>query len=78
MKLTHENYTSFEKKGQVLKAKDQVEFSESIQTLSDEDLEKVREILLSKEMTDDNMAKLKHVDIAIESRERHRRYMDKL
>lgn len=55
-----------------MKAKDQVEFSESIQTLSDEDLEKVREILLSKEMTDDNMAKLKHVDIAIESRERHR------
>lgn len=61
-----------------MKAKDQVEFSESIQTLSDEDLEKVREILLSKDMTDDNMSKLKHLDIAIESRERHRRYMDKL
>ena len=61
-----------------MKAKDQVEFSEAIQSLDDEDLEKVREILLSKDMTDDNMTKLKHVDIAIESRERHRRYMDKL
>ena len=41
-------------------------------------LEKIREILLDKKMTDDNISKINMVDIAIDEKHRRKEYMSKL
>lgn len=58
--------------------KDQVSFSDAVRTLSLADLERVREILLCKKMTNDNYNKLKLIDIEIEEKYRRKDYMEKL
>lgn len=61
-----------------MKAKDQVEFFDDIKDMEIESLEKVREILLTKKMTDSNISKLNLIDIAIEENYRRKEYVDKL
>lgn len=61
-----------------MKAKDQVEFFDDIKEMEIESLEKVREILLTKKMTDRNISKLNLIDIAIEEKHRHKEYHSKL
>ena len=41
-------------------------------------LEKIREILLKKKMTDSNISKLNLVDVAIAEKHRRKDYMEKL
>ena len=55
-----------------MKAKDQVEFFDDIKDMEIESLEKVREILLTKKMTDNNISKLNLIDIAIEENYRRK------
>ena len=61
-----------------MKAKDQVEFFDDIKDMEIESLEKVREILLTKKMTDNNISKLNLTDIAIEENYRRKEYHSKL
>lgn len=61
-----------------MKAKDQVEFFDDIKEMEIESLEKVREILLTKKMTDNNISKLNLIDIAIEENYRRKEYVEKL
>ena len=61
-----------------MKAKDQVEFFDDIKDMEIESLEKVREILLTKKMTDSNISKLNLIDIAIEENYRRKEYHSKL
>lgn len=61
-----------------MKAKDQVEFFDDIKDMEIESLEKVREILLTKKMTDNNISKLNLIDIAIEENYRRKEYVEKL
>lgn len=61
-----------------MKAKDQVSFYDAIKVMEIDSLEKIREILLEKKMTDDNIAKLNLVDVAIEEKHRRKDYMEKL
>lgn len=61
-----------------MKAKDQVEFFDDIKDMEIESLEKVREILLTKKMTDRNISKLNLIDIAIEEKRRQKEYHSKL
>ncbi|WP_311482209.1 hypothetical protein [uncultured Anaerococcus sp.] len=61
-----------------MKAKDQVEFFDDIKDMEIESLEKVREILLTKKMTDNNISKLNLIDIAIEENYRRKECVEKL
>lgn len=61
-----------------MKVKNQVEFFDDIKEMEIESLEKVREILLTKKMTDSNISKLNLIDIAIEENYRRKEYVDKL
>ena len=61
-----------------MKVKDQVNFYDSIRVMEVESLEKIREILLKKKMTDSNIAKLNLVDVAIVEKHRRKDYVDKL
>lgn len=60
-----------------MKVKDQVDFYDDIWSMEVESLEKVRKILLKKKMTDNNIAKLNLVDVAIEEKHRRREYFRK-
>lgn len=61
-----------------MKAKDQVSFYDAIWSMEIDSLEKVREILLKKKMTDGNISKLNLVDVAIAEKHRRKDYMEKL
>lgn len=61
-----------------MKAKDQVNFYDAIRVMEIESLEKVKEILLTKKMTDSNISKLNLLDIAIEGKHRLKEYHNKL
>lgn len=61
-----------------MKVKDQVDFYDAISVMEVESLEKVREILLKKKMTDSNISKLNLVDVAIAEKNRRKEYVDKL
>ncbi|MBZ2385777.1 hypothetical protein K8P03_11100 [Anaerococcus murdochii] len=61
-----------------MKAKDQVDFYDSVRVMEIDSLEKIREILLKKKMTNDNIAKLNLVDVAIAEKHRRKGYMEKL
>ena len=61
-----------------MKAKDQVSFYDAISFMEIDSLEKIREILLTKKMTDNNISKLNLVDVAIEEKHRRKGYMEKL
>lgn len=61
-----------------MKAKDQVSFYDAIKVMEIDSLEKIREILLTKKMNDDNIAKLNLVDVAIAEKHRRKEYMSKL
>lgn len=61
-----------------MKVKDQVNFYDSIRVMEVESLEKIREILLKKKMTDSNISKLNLVDVAIAEKHRRKGYMEKL
>ena len=61
-----------------MKAKDQISFYDAIKVMEIDSLEKIREILLEKKMTDDNIAKLNLVDVAIEEKHRRKDYLEKL
>ena len=60
-----------------MKVKDQVTFYDSIRVMEIDSLEKIREILLKKKMTDSNISKLNMVDVAIEEKHRRREYFRK-
>lgn len=60
-----------------MKVKDQVDSYDAIWSMEVESLEKVRKILLKKKMTDNNIAKLNLVDVAIEEKHRRREYFRK-
>ena len=61
-----------------MKVKDQVTFYDAISVMEIDSLEKIREILLKKKMTDSNISKLNLVDVAIEEKHRRKDYMEKL
>ena len=61
-----------------MKAKDQVTFYDAISVMDIDSLEKIREILLKKKMTDSNISKLNLVDVAIAEKHRRKDYMEKL
>ncbi len=61
-----------------MKAKNQVDFYDSIRVMEIDSLEKIREILLKKKMTDSNISKLNLVDVAIAEKHRRREYVNKL
>ena len=61
-----------------MKAKDQVSFYDAVSVMEVDSLEKIREILLTKNMTDNNISKLNLVDVAIEEKHRRKEYVDKL
>lgn len=61
-----------------MKVKDQVDFYDAIWSMEVESLEKVRKILLKKKMTDNNIAKLNLVDVAIAEKHRRKGYLEKL
>ncbi|WP_106460131.1 hypothetical protein [Anaerococcus sp. Marseille-P3915] len=61
-----------------MKAKDQVDFYDSLRVMEVESLEKIREILLKKKMTDGNISKLNLVDVAIAEKHRRKGYLEKL
>lgn len=60
-----------------MKAKDQVDFYDEISVMEIDSLEKIRDILLKKKMTDNNLDKLNLVDVAIEEKHRRREYFRK-
>lgn len=61
-----------------MKVKDQVDFYDAIWGMEIDSLEKIREILLKKKMTDNNISKLNLVDVAIEEKHRRKEYMSRL
>lgn len=61
-----------------MKAKDQVDFYDSVRVMEIDSLEKIREILLKKKMTNDNITKLNLVDVAINEKHRRKGYLEKL
>ena len=61
-----------------MKAKDQVTFYDAISVMEVDSLEKIREILLKKKMTDSNISKLNLVDVAIAGKHRRKDYREKL
>lgn len=61
-----------------MKAKDQVTFYDAIWSMEIDSLEKIREILLTKKMTDNNISKLNLVDVAIAEKHRRKGYLEKL
>ena len=61
-----------------MKAKDQLNFYNSIESMEMDSLKKIRELLLQKKLTNDNFDKLKMIDVAIESKQKSRRYFEKL
>lgn len=61
-----------------MKVKDQVDFYDSVRVMEIDSLEKIREILLKKKMTDSNISKLNLVDVAIAEKHRRKGYMEKL
>lgn len=61
-----------------MKVKDQVTFYDAISVMEIDSLEKIREILLRKKMTDNNISKLNLVDVAIAEKHRRKGYMEKL
>lgn len=61
-----------------MKAKDQVDFYDAIRVMEIDSLEKIRELLLDKKMTNNSVDKLNMVNIAIESKQKSRRYHEKL
>lgn len=61
-----------------MKVKDQVDFYDAIWGMEIDSLEKIREFLLDKKMTNDSVDKLNMVNIAIESKQKSRRYHEKL
>ena len=61
-----------------MKTKDQVTFYDAISVMEIDSLEKIREILLKKKMTDSNISKLNLVDVAIAEKHRRKDYMEKL
>lgn len=61
-----------------MKAKDQVDFYDAISVMEVDSLEKIREILLKKKMTDNNISKLNLVDVAIAEKHRRKDYVNKL
>lgn len=60
-----------------MKAKDQVDFYDAIRVMEIESLEKIRDILFKKKMTDSNISKLNLIDVAIEEKHRRREYFRK-
>ena len=61
-----------------MKAKDQVTFYDAIKGMEIESLEKIKELLLSKKMTNDNFDKLNLIEVEIEKNRKLERYMEKL
>ena len=61
-----------------MKAKEQVTFYDAIKGMEIESLEKIKELLLSKKMTNDNFDKLNLVEVEIEKNRKLERYMKKL
>lgn len=61
-----------------MKVKDQVTFYDAVSVMDLDSLGKIREILLKKKMTDDNISKLRMIDVAIEEKYRRKEYMEKL
>ena len=61
-----------------MKAKDQVTFYDAIKGMEIESLEKIKELLLSKKMTNDNFDKLNLVEVEIEKNRKLERYMKKI
>ena len=55
-----------------MKAKDQLNFYNSIESMEMDSLKKIRELLLQKKLTNDNFDKLKMIDVAIESKQKSR------
>lgn len=61
-----------------MKAKDQLNFYNSIESMEMDSLKKIRELLLQKKLTNDNFDKLNMVNIAIEKNNKLERYFEKL
>lgn len=61
-----------------MKAKDQVTFYDAISVMEVDSLEKIREILLEKKMTNDNFDKLNLIEVEIEKNRKLERYMKKI
>lgn len=61
-----------------MKAKDQIDFYDSIENMDLEDLDKILGILLKKEMTKNVEEKINMVDIAIKYKQKRREYFKKL
>ena len=61
-----------------MKAKDQVTFYDAISVMDIDSLEKIKELLLSKKMTNDNFDKLNLIEVEIEKNRKLERYMEKL
>ena len=61
-----------------MKAKDQVTFYDAINCMDLDSLEKIKELLLSKKMTNDNFDKLNLIEVEIEKNRKLERYMKKL
>ena len=61
-----------------MKAKEQVTFYDAISVMDIDSLEKIRDILMKKKMTDSNISKLNLVDVAIAEKYRRKDYMEKL
>lgn len=61
-----------------MKVKDQVTFYDAIKGMEIESLEKIKELLLSKKMTNDNFDKLNLIEVEIEKNRKLERYMKKI
>lgn len=61
-----------------MKAKDQLNFYNSIEGMELDSLKKIRKLLLDKKMTHDNVDKLNMVNVAIEKNNKLERYFEKL
>ena len=61
-----------------MKAKDQVTFYDAISVMDIDSLEKIKELLLSKKMTNDNLDKLNLIEVEIEKNRKLERYMKKI
>ncbi len=61
-----------------MKVKDQLNFYNSIEGMELDSLKKIRNLLLDKKMTNDNVDKLNMVNIAIEKNNKLERYFKKL
>lgn len=61
-----------------MKCKDSIKFYDAIRTLKLDDLEKIRKLLLKKDMSDDNKNKLRLIDLEIENKYRRNEYMERL